>query len=477
MTIERFYLACLSHASYIVESDGEAAVIDPQRDVQIYLDFLEARGLTLKYVIETHLHADFVSGHLELADRTGAEVVIGQHANAKFPHHAAREGEELKLGSVLMRIIETPGHTPESITIAATDSKTPDAPIMLFTGDTLFAGDVGRPDLLDSVGITKEDLGAMLYDSLREKIMTLPDDTRIYPAHGAGSSCGKALRDVEFSTLGAEKLGNYALQPMTREEFVRVVTEGQPEAPAYFISDAGINRKGAPALEDVMGRARALTPDELKAELGWGAVLLDTRNPDAFAAGYVPGSVNIGLDGQFATWVGTLLPIHEPLVIVAEPGREEESLMRCARVGYDNIVGYLAGGFETWRAAGLPTESFGRIAPRDLNALMATDSRPIVIDVRRDAERAAKHIPGAEFITLSRLEDYASSIAADGRPVVVHCAGGYRSAMAASILKRAGVAGVRDMQGGLAAWESEGLPMEYAATVADGTCATNGVAG
>lgn len=467
MTIERFYLACLSHASYLIASNGEAAVVDPQRDVQIYLDYLERHGLALKYVIETHLHADFVSGHLELAERTGATVLIGHRAGANFPHHAVRDGEKLMLGDTTMRFLETPGHTPEGITIAVSEHA--GAPISLFTGDTLFAGDVGRPDLLGAVGITKEELGGMLYDSLREKIMTMPDETRIYPAHGAGSSCGKSLRDVEFSTLGAEKLGNYALQPMTREEFIRVVTEGQPEAPAYFLSDAMINRSGAPALEDVIARARALTPEELRIEMGWGAILLDTRDPEHFAAGFIPRAVNIGLGGQFATWLGTLLPIHEPLVIVAEAGREEETMMRCARVGYDNIVGYLAGGFEAWREAGGDVERFERLEPAELREEMARENHAIVIDVRREGERASKFIPGTEFVTLGHIEDYAGSLIADGRPVVVQCAGGYRSAMAASLLKRAGVLNVRDLRGGFAAWEGAGLPIEAGPAACEAT--------
>ncbi|MBS1913520.1 MAG: MBL fold metallo-hydrolase [Bacteroidetes bacterium] len=461
MTIERFYLACLSHASYIVSSGSEAAVIDPQRDVTIYLDYLQVHGLTLKYVVETHLHADFVSGHLELAHLTGAEVVMGSRAGATFTHLAVHDGDILPLGTASLSMLETPGHTPEGITIAATDAATPDEPIALFTGDTLFAGDVGRPDLLGGFGVTKEELGGMLYDSLHEKILTMPDETRVYPAHGAGSSCGKALRDVEFTTLGAERLTNYALQPMSRDEFIRAVTEGQPEAPAYFASDAMINRAGAPALGNVMDRVRPLDPAEFRSEMGWGAVLLDTRGTDDFAAGHIPGAYNIGLDGQFATWVGTLLPIHEPLVIVADHGREAESVMRCARVGYDNIVGFLAGGMEAWSASGGEVQTFDRIRPADLAAEMASNHPPIVIDVRREAEREAKHIPGTTFVTLSQLENFVTSIVADGRPVVVHCAAGYRSAMAVSILQHGGVASVRDLAGGLAAWESAGQPVDY----------------
>ncbi len=461
MNIERFYLACLSHASYIISSQGEAAVVDPQRDVRIYLDHLEKNGLSLKYVIETHLHADFVSGHLELARATGAEVIIGASAGATFPHHPARDGEEFQLGSATVRVLETPGHTPEGITIEVRDAATPDAPVALFTGDTLFAGDVGRPDLLGAAGITKEELGGMLYDFLREKIMTYPDETRVYPAHGAGSSCGKALRDVEFSTIGAEKLTNYALQPMSREQFVAVLTEGQPEAPAYFSSDAAINRQGAPELADVMGNVRKLSPSDLADEVSRGAILLDVRDPETFSAGFVPGSVNIGLDGQFASWVGTLLPMNRPLVLVAPAGREDEAVLRCARVGYDNVRGYLEGGFEAWKGEGRSVEDFGRVDPAELHGMMAQEHPPLVLDVRKAGERGTKLIDGTAFVTLSELESYASSLKADGRPVVVQCAGGYRSAMAASILKRGGVQDVRDLRGGLGAWEKQGHPVHY----------------
>jgi glyoxylase-like metal-dependent hydrolase (beta-lactamase superfamily II)/rhodanese-related sulfurtransferase len=456
MTVERFYLNCLAHASYMIVSEGEAAVIDPQRDVDIYLEYLEGKGLNLRYVIETHLHADFVSGHLELARRTGAEIVIGHRAGATFPHHPARDGEELRLGGATLTIIETPGHTPEGITIAVTDATTPDEPAILFTGDTLFAGDVGRPDLLGAVGITKEDLAGALYDSLHEKVLAFPDDTRVYPAHGAGSSCGKALRSVEFTTIGAERLGNYALKPMTREEFIATITEGQPEAPGYFLADAAMNRAGATELSAVIERAGALDLDAFKRAMGEeGTILLDTRDPETFSRGFIPGAVNIGLDGQFATWVGTLLPIDAPLVVIAEPGREEESVMRCARVGYERIIGYLAGGFDAWREAGLPVDAFQRVGVGELLTLMASDEAPLVLDVRRDGERASKSIPGTRFITLSRLEEHADELRAEGRPIVVQCAGGYRSAMGASILKKHGIADVSDLRGGMGAWEKE----------------------
>ncbi|MEO5930776.1 MAG: rhodanese-like domain-containing protein, partial [Candidatus Kapaibacterium sp.] len=459
MVIERFYLACLSHASYMVSSDGEAVVIDPQRDVQIYRDYLEQHALRLKYVIETHLHADFVSGHLELAGGTGAEIVMGRHADAAFQHRAVQDGDLLSVGTISLRVLETPGHTPEGITIAASDAATPDEPVSLFTGDTLFAGDVGRPDLLGAVGITKEELAGRLYDSLHEKILTFPDETRVYPAHGAGSSCGKALRSVEFSTIGAERMTNYALKPMSREEFIVTITDGQPEAPAYFLADAAINRQGAPELASVITHARAFTAGELADAVNNGAILLDTRDADTFSSGYIPGSINIGLDGQFATWVGTLLPIGTPLVIVAEPGRAEESVLRCARVGYDSVAGYLAGGITTWVDDGRPVESFRRLDVAGLQDELTSDHPPLVLDVRRDGERAIKSIPGTEYITLSQLPARVGELKDVNRPMVVHCAGGYRSAIAISILRKSGIADVADLLGGIGAWEKAGGAM------------------
>lgn len=460
MQIERFYLNCLSHASYLLSSGEEAVVIDPQRDVQIYLDHLAEKGLTLRYIIETHLHADFVSGHLELAQATGAGIVVGRRAGATYPHQAVADGDELQVGTMTLKIIETPGHTPEGITIAVTDSETPEEPAALFTGDTLFAGDVGRPDLLGEVGITREELGGMLYDSLHKKLLLFPDATRVYPAHGAGSSCGKALRSVEFSTIGDEKLTNYALQPMSREEFVRTISEGQTEAPGYFLEDAMINRHGAPAIEQVISAARALSVEELIALRDSDAVLLDTRSPEDFALGFIPDSINIGLDGQFATWVGTLLPMNRTIVVIAPEGREEESITRCARVGYDRIGGWLEGGFAAWKQSGNEVDTFGRYDAKELDAMMRSENPPLVLDVRKPGERQTKRIAGAEFISLNALESRLGELDASGRKVVVHCAGGYRSAMAASILKKHGIADVDDLRGGIGAWEKEGLPVE-----------------
>jgi hydroxyacylglutathione hydrolase len=463
MQIERFYLSCLSHASYILSSHGEAVVIDPQRDVQIYLDHLAEHDLTLRYIIETHLHADFVSGHLELARATGATIVVGERARATYEHQAVRNGDVLTVGTMSLAVIETPGHTPEGITIAATDSETPNEPAALFTGDTLFAGDVGRPDLLGEVGITTEELGGMLYDSLHSKLLLYPDDTKVYPAHGAGSSCGKALRSVEFSTIGDEKRTNYALQPMTREEFVRTISEGQSTAPGYFLQDAMINRKGAPAVDEVIGAARPLGAEEIELMRDRGAIVLDTRAPEEFSTAFVPGSINIGLDGQFATWVGTLLPIDGEIVVIAPAGREEESILRCARVGYDGVRGWLEGGIDAWKKSGRPVDSFGRVDAKELATQLRSEQAPLVLDVRKDGERQTKSIPGTQYITLGALESRIGEIDPAGRPIVVHCAGGYRSAMAASILKKHGFEDVTDLRGGISAWEREGLEVEIPA--------------
>jgi rhodanese-related sulfurtransferase/glyoxylase-like metal-dependent hydrolase (beta-lactamase superfamily II) len=463
MQIERFYLSCLSHASYILSSQGEAVVIDPQRDVEIYLDHLSRYNLTLRYIIETHLHADFVSGHLELAGATGAEIVVGARARATYPHHPVSDGDILQVGSISLSIIETPGHTPEGITIAASDSQTPDEPVALFTGDTLFAGDVGRPDLLGEVGVTKEELGGMLYDSLHSKLLRYPDMTRVYPAHGAGSSCGKSLRNVEFSTIGAEKMTNYALQPMTREEFIAAITEGQPEAPGYFLQDATINRQGAPAIDDVLKRTRPIGVDDLAELAADGVILLDTRAPEEFSREFIPGSINIGLDGQFATWVGTLLPMNVRIAVIAPEGREQESMLRCARVGYDSVVGWLEGGIDAWKRSGRALESFGRVDAGELASMLDSARPPLVLDVRKDGERQIGHIPGSEYITLSALESRLGEIDPDGRPIVVHCAGGYRSAMAASILMKHGFTNVSDLRGGIGAWERAGLAVETGA--------------
>lgn len=459
MVIERFYLACLSHASYVIASNGEAVVIDPQRDVELYINYLDMSGYALKYVIETHLHADFVSGHVELARRTGAQVIIGHRADAAFDHIAARDGDTFQIGSVTLKILETPGHTPEGITIEAHDASTPEEPIVLFTGDTLFAGDVGRPDLLDSIGITREELASALYDSLHQKLMTYPDETRVYPAHGAGSSCGKALKSVEFSTIGTERLTNYALKPMSREEFIKEVTEGQPEAPMYFVSDARINRAGAPELADVIGGGRALSIAEMVDAIEHGITVLDTRSPEEFAAGFIPGSINIGLDGQFATWVGTLLPLDQPLVLVASPGKEQEAATRCARIGLDRVLGYLEGGFEVWKSAKLGVDSFRRLDPAELDAMISGPDAPTVVDVRREGERSGKHIAKSRFITLSRIGSRMEAVGPKDRPVVLQCGGGYRSSMAASILKKNGFTDVYDLRGGFGAWEREGFPV------------------
>src|SRR5947208_3617359 len=353
MYFKQFYLDCLAHASYLIGSDGEAAVVDPQRDVDQYIEEAAAQNLKIKYVIETHLHADFVSGHRELALRTGAEIVFSQNAGVQFLHRAARDNDELVIGRVNLRILETPGHTPESICVLVTDTGVSDEPQKVLTGDTLFIGDVGRPDLAGAKGYTPQIMAAMMYDSLHQKLLQLDDAVEVFPAHGAGSMCGKNLSSETSSTIGHQRKFNYALQPMTKDEFIRLLTTDLPEAPAYFSRDAEINRTGAGSLEG-LAPAVALPVAEVRRFAEQESVILDVRDAAQFGAGHVPGALNIGLGGQFASWAGSLIPLTAPIVIVADSDeRIEEARLRLARVGLENVRGYLAGGMNAWRAAGL----------------------------------------------------------------------------------------------------------------------------
>lgn len=469
MLVQRFYLQCLAHASYVIADldSGEAAVVDPQRDTGQYEDFLRERGLRLKYVLETHLHADFVSGHVELARKTGAEIVFSHRAEAAMPHRAVGDGDVLQLGEGLrIAVLETPGHTPESVCYLA-EQPGSEGPGMLFSGDTVFVGDVGRPDLLGEL-LRPEALAGMLFDSIRNKIMTLPDDTLIYPAHGAGSSCGRALGSDEFTTVGREKATNYAFKLDREEDFVEAVTFDQPEAPKYFGEDAKMNRAGAVMLDAVLDRLQALEPRQVREHQTAGAFVLDTRDMDDFARAAVPGSVNISLDGQFAGWVGSLVPGNVPIVLVANEQAEMESAVRCARIGYDRVVGYLAGGIDAWRAAGYETVAHDRLEPEQLAAVL-TDGEvnparsPLLLDVRKVSEREKCFIPGSEFVTLSELATGADRFDRD-RPVVVYCQGGYRSSMAVGILRKLGFADVRDLRGGIQEYRAAGLPIREAAT-------------
>ena len=443
MYFKQFYLGCLAHASYLIGSEGEAAVVDPQRDVDQYIAEAEAQNLKIKYVIETHLHADFVSGHRELAARTGAEIVFGAKAGATFPHPAVRDGDELKIGNVILRIMETPGHTPESVSVLVIDSEVSHQPQKILTGDTLFVGDVGRPDLAGGKGYTPSMMAAMMYDTLHTKLLKLSDDVEVYPAHGAGSMCGKNMSKETWSTIGEQRQSNYALQPMTKDEFVRMMTADLPEAPAYFPKDAEINRTGARGLFEV-GTAPALRPEVVKKLSAEGHTILDVRSAAEFGAGHVPGSINIGLGGQFAIWAGTLIPMGTPIVIVADSeGKVVEAVMRLARVGHESVKGYLQGGMTDWRHAGFNVEVVPQITVDELNGMLARDSvnrdpELQVLDVRRPSEYESGHVPRAQPAPLLSLQLNLSNLRLDPtKPTAVICAGGYRSSAATSILQEA----------------------------------------
>jgi glyoxylase-like metal-dependent hydrolase (beta-lactamase superfamily II) len=459
MEFQQFYLGCLAHASYLIGADGEAAVVDPRRDVDEYLDEARNRGLAIRYVIETHLHADFVSGHRELAARTGAEIVFGAKAGATFPHRAVRDGDEIHLGSVVLRVLETPGHTPESICLVATDTAASAEPKLVFTGDTLFIGDVGRPDLVAARGVSPEEMAGMLYDSLHGKLLHLPDAVEVYPAHGAGSLCGRNIAKETSSTIGEQRRLNYALQPMPKEAFVRIMTADLPEVPAYFPRDVSINREGAPPLADRPGPA-ALAPDLFAKAMDSGATVLDVRGAAAFGTGHVPGSVSIGLSGQLASWAGALLPPDRPILLVADDvASAEEAATRLARVGLDRVSGYLDGGLAAWNAACRPVASTPQITVDELHAQARELAGLQVIDVRRPAEYSDGHVPSAISRPLDRLEQDLAGLD-PARPTAVICAGGYRSATAASLLRRRGFRDLRDMVGGTSAWVGAGLPVE-----------------
>jgi hydroxyacylglutathione hydrolase len=452
MYFEQFYLGCLAHASYMIGSGGDAAVVDPQRDVEIYLKSAEENGLKIRYIFETHLHADFVSGHRELAARTGAKIYIGEKAGATFPHVPVRDGSELVFGNCKISILETPGHTPESICLVVTDNDKRPAPWAVLTGDTLFIGDVGRPDL--SPAVTPQELAAMLYDSLHNKLMKLPDDVLVYPAHGAGSLCGRNMRADRSSTIGTERLTNYALQIRSREEFVRQLTTNLPSRPEYFAKDAEINRGGASALAELPELA-AVPAVKVKSLIEEGIPALDIRSMEAFAAAHVPGSISIALSGQFASWAGSLLGLAARPVLIADNADQiEEARIRLARVGIEELSGYLQDGLEGWKQAGFPLASLPQISVHDLSA------RPDlhVVDVRRDGEWQAGHLENAQLWPLDRLRDSLPPLDKNAA-IAVHCKSGYRSTVACSLLQRAGYTNVVNVTGGFDAWQQEHLPV------------------
>jgi hydroxyacylglutathione hydrolase len=453
--LKQFYLNCLAHASYIVadEADGAAAVIDPQRDVDQYLTFAAEHHLRITHVFLTHFHADFIAGHLELRDRVGAAICLGRAAVAEYPFTPVGDGSVVMLGNVRLEVRETPGHTVESISLVVYDGGA--TPAAVLTGDTLFIGDVGRPDLRASLGWSATQLGAMLYDSLHGKLLTLPDATLVYPAHGAGSLCGKAISRETVSTIGDQRVLNYALQPMSKDAFIELVTADQPDAPEYFTYDAVLNSRERPTLDQALARElKPLTMDQVRAAVHDGAQLLDTREASEFAAAHLPGSVNIGLGGQYATWAGTILDPSRPIVIVANPGAETQSALRLGRIGFDRVEGYLDGGL----ASASDVVATDRLSPQTTAERVAGPNPPLLIDVRTPRERAEKSIKDSMPRPLNTLRGGLADVARD-RPVTVFCAGGYRSSIAASLLQRDGFTNVSELAGGIAAWEAAGLPL------------------
>ena len=459
MKVEQIYTGCLAEAAYYIESKGEAAIIDPLRETAPYIKRAEKDKAKIKYVFETHFHADFVSGHLELAQKTGARIVYGPDAHCGFDCYSAKDGEEFKVGDLTIRVLHTPGHTLESSTYLLLDETGKE--YCIFSGDTLFIGDVGRPDLAIKSDLTVTDLAGMLYDSLHSKILPLPDHITVYPAHGAGSACGKNLSKETFDTLGHQKEVNYALQPQSREDFIKAVTDGLAPAPAYFPLNAMMNKKGAKGLDEINEVAmKGYSPKEFEeAALLSEALILDTRAPQTFAKGFVPGSINIGLDGQFAPWVGALITdIEQPIMLVCDEGREEETVMRLARVGYDHTLGYLAGGTMAWEATGKPLDKVESISATDFAEKRYSKDLHI-LDIRRPGEYEANHIAHVPNKPLDYLNDWMGELEPE-QTYYVHCAGGYRSMIAASILKARGYDHVIDIAGGYGAIAKTNLPKE-----------------
>lgn len=457
MKIEQIYTGCLAQGAYYITSGNEAVVIDPLREVQPYIDRAQKDGVKIKYVFETHFHADFVSGHIDLANATGATIVYGPDAQTGFTAHIATDGEELEVGKIRFRVLHTPGHTMESTCYLLIDEEGKEK--ALFTGDTLFIGDVGRPDLAQKGNITQEDLAGFLFDSLRNKIMTLPDDLIVYPAHGAGSACGKNMSKETYDTLAHQKQVNYALRAnMTRDEFIREVTEGLTPPPAYFPQNVALNKKGYDAISDVLQRGtQALSPEAFEAAANeTGALILDTRDPQVFAAGFVPNSINIGIDGGFAPWVGALIPdVKQQILIVADSGREEEVVTRLARVGYDYALGYLEGGFENWKKAGKETDSIQSVSVSELATVLAGHPDIKVLDVRKPGEYNASHIRNVDNAPLDYINESMTLVPKD-KPVYIHCAGGYRSMIFTSILRARGYNNLIDVQGGFKSIKDSG---------------------
>ncbi len=458
MFVEQLYTNCLAQGAYLIASEGEAAIIDPLRETKPYLALAEKHGVKIKYIFETHFHADFVSGHVDLAQKTGAQIVFGPGAQTTYKSEIARDGQEFKIGKLTMRVLHTPGHTPESTCYLLLDENR--KPHSIYTGDTLFIGDVGRPDLAIKSDLTQEDLAGMLYDSLRNKVMPLPDDVIVYPAHGAGSACGKNMSKETFDTLGNQKKVNYALSNMSKADFIKELTTGILPAPQYFAKNAALNKNGYDDFDAVMQKGnKALTADEFEKLQKGGALVLDVRKPAEFAAGHISGSWFIGIDGQFAPWVGALITdLHQQIILITPAGREEETVMRLSRVGYDNCVGFLKGGFDAWKNAGKKTDSIKSISAEEFATAYAKNGIT-TLDVRKPGEFNAKHLNKVVAKPLDFITEWQDTLDKN-KAYHIHCAGGYRSMIAASILKARGYSQLIDVAGGFAAITKTGLPVD-----------------
>jgi glyoxylase-like metal-dependent hydrolase (beta-lactamase superfamily II)/rhodanese-related sulfurtransferase len=449
MFIQQLYTGCISEAAYYIESNGEAAVIDPLRDIDVYLDLAHERKAKIKFIFETHFHADFVSGHIDLAKVTDAPIVYGPGTVTKFPAHIAKDGEKFKIGDLTIEVLHTPGHTLESSCYLLKDETGKDH--CVFTGDTLFVGDVGRPDLAQKGDeLTTNDLAGLMYDSLQAKIVPLADDVIVYPAHGPGSSCGKNIGPDTDSTIGMEKRFNYALKATGKADFIKLVTDDIPPAPLYFPINAKINKEGYDSLDEVLEQGmKPLSVRDFKKRMKNNIMILDTRNSEKFTEGFIPGSLSIGLNGRFAEWAGSLLPYETPLLLVCDPGKEKESIIRLARVGLDNVQGYLEGGYDAWKNSNEPSDMIINVEADELMMDMPFDQNLIVMDVRRPVEFAEGHLSEALNIPLNEMTDPGKIANIDDRHnLYVHCASGYRSVIAASLLKRQGFHNLRNVAGG-----------------------------
>ena len=459
MIVEQFYTNCLAEAAYYIESNGEAAIIDPMRETAPYIERASRSGAKIKYIFETHFHADFVSGHLDLEKKTGASIVFGPNANPSYNAHIATDGEELKIGNLTIKVLHTPGHTMESTTYLLLNEEGKEH--CIFSGDTLFIGDVGRPDLAIKTDLTVQDLAGHLFDSLRNKIMKLPKDVIVYPAHGAGSACGKNLSTDTFDTLENQLNFNYALRSsMTKEEFILEVTDGLVDPPQYFPKNAQLNQKGYDSFENVLERGtKPMSLDEFEHSASFGTLVIDTRSESEFAKGFIPGSVFIGIDGSFATWVGTLIEdLDRPIIFLSDEGKEEEVVTRFSRVGYSNILGYLNGGFQTWLDAGKKTDYLDELTPVEFKSKHEQGVESTVLDVRKESEYNTQHVQSVENFPLDFLGNTIGELDKN-KSYMIHCLGGYRSVIASSIFKKFGIRNVINIQGGFKAIEETGIPL------------------